>query len=524
MRRAWRSGRPFVSMPALVWGNAEAALRRFFLSAFPEQGLQAPGSGPRSRPIVKILISVLSAVVLTLSGAAAEKHEQPDKPEPLRGYIPIQLPSVSVPVVTRDGWLARGTISMFMVVRGQKNVETFCRYRPRVREAITVTVDKDPIPILKKKFQFENIGTLLHQAINEILPKPLVIRLHLLPIARLVGQGGVNLELPGTGSKCMALKKLPEEVLAMFEGENPEAKTFSVPDPEPKPRAEPRAEPRPELSKPAVRIIPQLLPPRSVPSRSASTPSKTSKIDVPAWESKAMGKKFQDPEKCQNLSKVWASGFHKAGGRTYWLGRAFTLDDDSDGAVDNVGFILKAEDRPDLYIYYFPGQGRQSVVTVPTLRLKDDRDVSAICFGQEEFKKPKEKIEAPEKPFKVPDLAAELAAKGEKAKDGFQAAGEPEKKAPGKPFLGGLGLVFAIAAAAGFVLILGAGAGYVIARRRLERRRKGRRGRHDRRRGPDRREREKPPEGDDRRKGEDRRSDAKRRTEEDRRMQGDRRQ
>ena len=175
---------------------------------------------------------MLSAVVLTLSSAAAEKHEQPDRPEPIRGYIPIQLPSFSVPVVAPDGWLGRGTISMFLVVRGQTNVETFCRYMPRVREAITLTVDQTPIPILKKKYQLEKIGTLLHQAINQNLPKPLVIRLHLLAIGWPMGMDAVDLELPGTDSKCMALKEIPEKVLALFRGEDPEAKTSSVPDPE----------------------------------------------------------------------------------------------------------------------------------------------------------------------------------------------------------------------------------------------------------------------------------------------------
>ena len=268
----------------------------------------------------------------------------------------------------------------------------------------------------------------------------------------------------------MALREISEQVLALFRGEDPEAKTSSVPDPDAKP--EPRAEFQPELPKSEVRIVPQLLPPGSVPSRSAPAPSKTSKTDIPAWKSNAQGQKFQDPENCQNLSKVWTPDYHKAGGRIYWLSRAFTLDDDNDGVVDNVGFILRAEDRPDLYIYYFPGQGRQSVVTVPTLRLKDDRDVLATCFGQEEFKKPRKMDETPKRPFKIPDLAAELAAKGDKAKDGLQEAGEPGKKAPGNPFLGGVGLVFAIATGAGVLLILGAGAGYVIARRRSERRRK----------------------------------------------------
>ena len=479
-----------------------------------------PGSGSRCKPIIKILISVLSAVVLTLSAASAEEHEPP-KPEPIRGYISIQLPSFSVPVVARDGWLGRGTISMFLVVRGQKNVEIFCRYMPRVREAITLTVDQTPIPILGQKYQLKKIGTLLHRAINEILPKPLIFRLHLLANGWPMGKDAVDLELPGTDSRCMALREIPEPVLALFRGENPEAKTSSVPDPEAGPK--PRTESRPELPKSEVRIIPRLLPPGSVPSRSASAPSKTSKIDIPAWQPNAQGQKLQDPNNFQNLSKVWAPGNHKAGGRTYWLGRAFTLDDDNDGVVDNVGFILKAEGRPDLYIYYFPGQGRQSVVTVPTLRRKDDRDVLAICFGQEEFKKPKEKDEAPERPFKVPDLAAELADKGKKAKDGLQAAGKPGKKAPGNLFLGGMGLVFAIAAGAGVVLILGAGVGYVIARRRSERRRKEGWGRSECRRGRDRREREKPPEEEERRKGKDRRGDAKRRTEENRRTEDDRR-
>ena len=302
-----------------------------------------PGSGSRSKPIIKILISVLSAVVLTLSAASAEGHEPP-KPEPIRGYISIQLPSFSVPVVARDGWLGRGTISMFLVVRGQKNVEIFCRYMPRVREAITLTVDQTPIPIPGQKYQLKKIGTLLHRAINEILPKPLIFRLHLLANGWSMGKDAVDLELPGTDSRCMALREIPEPVLALFRGENPEAKTSSVPDPEAGPK--PRTESRPELPKSEVRIIPRLLPPGSVPSRSASAPSKASKIDIPAWQPNAQGQKLQDPKNCRNLSNVWAPGNHKAGGRTYWLGRAFTLDDDNDGVVDNVGFILRPKTGP----------------------------------------------------------------------------------------------------------------------------------------------------------------------------------
>ena len=44
-------------------------------------------------------------MLLGLSGAAAEKHE----PEPVRfeGYIPVQLRSFSIPLISGDGWLGR---------------------------------------------------------------------------------------------------------------------------------------------------------------------------------------------------------------------------------------------------------------------------------------------------------------------------------------------------------------------------------------------------------------------------------
>jgi len=461
-----------------------------------------------SGQIIKYILPGLAVLLLSVSTAAAQKTEQPAKPEPIRGYIPVQLPSFSVPVLLRGGWLGRGTISMFLVVRGQKRVETFCRYMPRVREAITLTVDQNPIPITNRKYQLGKIGSLLHQAINKALPKPLVIRLHLLPIVRPMGKDAVVLELPGTDSTCMALKEIPEEVLAKFRGDDPEAKTSSLPDPEAEP--EPRAETKPALPASEVRIVPKILSPRPVPAE-----TKASKIDVPAWKTNAQGQKFQDPSQCLNLMEVWAPGYHKAGGRTYWLSRAFTLDDDNDGAVDNVGFVLKAEDRPDLYIYYFPGQGRQSVVTVPTLRLKDDRDVLGVCFGQEEYPKSMDKSE--QAAFKAPDLSSQLAARDAKAKDRIKAAGEPGKQEAENPFLSGPGLVFAIAGVAGVLLIAGGGVGYVIARRRSERRRKERRMRKERRLGGDRRERQEPPDGDERRKGEDRRDDDERRQDDNRR-------
>ena len=117
-----------------------------------------------------------------------------------------------------------------------------------------------------------------------------------------------------------------------------------------------------------------------------------------------------EPNGCVKLDDAWKQGFHKVSGAKYWLDRVFSIDENKDGAVDNIGFILKAEGKKDIFIYYFPTKGRQTVKAVPTLRLEDARVVLRTCFGQAEFKKPVIKKKEPLGGFKV-DLAKEMAAK-----------------------------------------------------------------------------------------------------------------
>lgn len=228
------------------------------------------------------------------------------------------------------------------------------------------------------------------------------------------------------------------------------------------------------------------------------------------------GKTAPDPKACRKLDKAWSPSIHKVSGTKYWLDRAFTLDDNNDGAVDNVGFLLKAEDKPEIYIYYFPGSGRQSVNTVPTLRLKDDREVPKICFGQAKFEKYKPPKKKQEGVFVVPDLAKQLKEKSEGKKGGAP----PKTKEIG--FLDGPGLFFVIAIGAGVLLVGGGGLGYALARRRIDRRRQERRKNKDRR-GDDRRQRDEPVSGKDKRSGKQRRKDDNRRDDGDRRKKGDRR-
>jgi len=179
---------------------------------------------------------------------------------------------------------------------------------------------------------------------------------------------------------------------------------------------------------------------------------------------------------CRNLKDHWRAGFHQVSGRNYWLEKAFTLDDDNDDVADNVGFVLKADGRADLFIYYFPGQGRQSVITAPSLRLDDDREVRMTCLGQQEY--------------------TEAGALSEAAK------GKPK---PANGFLDGPGMIFVIATGAGLVLIGLASVCYVRSRRKKERRREDRR--------QQKRRRNEGREGDDRGKASDRRKDEEQRLE-----------
>ncbi len=438
---------------------------------------------------------MLGLLFLPLPAQGAEKPLEP--PQEIQGFIPVQLRTFSIPTLSGNGWLGRGPLTMVLVVRGERGVSRLCRYMPRVLEAITLTVDQNPVPIINDKYQLDEIGAPLHKAINRALPKPLVIRLHLFPVVRKVGKNAEVLVLRGTDENCMGLKEMPPDLALMLRAKNPEAKTFQAP----------ASKDQPE-SRPAPIRVSSQPPPGAVAEPSFIV--RMVKAETPQI--------LTDPKKCKKIKEVWSSGFHKISKTQYWLNRAFTLDEDHDGAVDNIGFILKADDKADLFIYYFPGPGRQSVSIAPMLRLKDDRGVKKTCFGQESFKKPL--VVKKELPggFKVPDLAQEV--KDRDAKANKPGLPKPAKK---KSFMGGAGLVFAIVMGTGLLLVIGGGAGYALARRRSDRRRKNRRRNKERRTG-DRRQREESLTGEDKRKGGDRRAEGSRRKEEERRAGEDRRE
>ena len=104
----------------------------------------------------------------------------------------------------------------------------------------------------------------------------------------------------------------------------------------------------------------------------------------------------------KDLGNFWEAGEHDIRGTMYWLAGVSTMDTDNDGQVDNVVFKIKSKGHVDNVIRYF-GTGRLSGQSIPTLRLKDDRDVTRLCPGTLAFAEPKpeeEKAEAPPPPKK----------------------------------------------------------------------------------------------------------------------------
>ena len=378
---------------------------------------------------------------------------------------------------------------MFVIVRGQKNVKAFCRYLPRVHAAITLTVDRNLVPVVNGKYQLKDTQRRFLEAINQFLPKPLVIKLHLLPVARIIGKGAVDLELPGTNENCMSILEIPADVLEMLEAENKRINKSAS---------------RATKAKKSVSLT---LKPASRKSRRKYIPPS---VTVEAKKSDIPAEKTPDPGKCKKLNELWSEGFHKVSGRKYWLGQAFTLDDNNDDVVDNVGFLLQSEGRPDVYIYYFPGPGLQSVITVPSLRLANDRDAKMVCAGHNEFNNPEDVSHAPQKTAEASERAKLTGDTNEVLEAGK--GGHSSNNG----FFEGSGLYFVIAVGVGVLLIAFAGIYFFISKRKSVRRRKHRRQRKNRRR-QNRRQRQVSPEGEDKRETEERRAPPERRDEDERR-------
>jgi hypothetical protein len=172
----------------------------------------------------------------------------------------------------------------------------------------------------------------------------------------------------------------------------------------------------------------------------------------------------------RDLINFWSPGEHIIEGKKFWLSGVFTIDLDSDGRVDDVGFKIKAEGRIGNILNYFPStEGRISGKTVDSLKLEDERDIHRLCPGNLTFERADPvAIAKQEKKFAANQVKAIAAAGGDKAAADEEAAPEEEEEEIEEPKKTTSNIILIFAAVA-MVLLLAGGIGLALALRNITR-------------------------------------------------------
>jgi hypothetical protein len=386
--------------------------------------------------------------------------------------IQIQLHDIIAPAVYPDGRRTTTTITFFLGVARDRDLKTICNRLPTVRDALVVAINREPVPAIGRYLDAQRAAPRLKKAVNDALGAALVLDVNMIPgvpreKTHIVPRGGGD-QLP-SGSKvpspsyatgttgCRRVGALPPEVAQQARA----VLTARASEVETQARAlapgQPEATPSPREKPPTAPL-----------ARAPALPPGT---------------------KCdRRVEEFWPFGEHIVAGDRYRLERVFTVDDDRDGRVENVGFLLRAPGRPDLLMFYFDAEGKPSAATVLTLKRDDDGDIGRLCFGQVFY------------------------GTAESAQEAARRSGAPAR--PGQSALPGfVTLLIATAGAAGILLGAGALVGFLIARKRkTDRRQRLERRFSERRKGPDPRHT-----GAEQRSGKDRRSGQDRRQQPDRR-------
>ncbi len=174
----------------------------------------------------------------------------------------------------------------------------------------------------------------------------------------------------------------------------------------------------------------------------------------------------------RDLASFWSPGEHEIEGQKFWLSGVFTVDLDSDGRVDDVGFKIKSEGKIGNILNYFPStEGRHSGKTIDSLKLDDDRDIHRLCPGNITFERA-DPVALAKKELPAANQVRALVKEGDKnvetpvevVPEDVAQEPEPPKKKTSKAVL--------IVAAIAMVLLLAGGIGLAMALRNITRSKK----------------------------------------------------
>ncbi len=165
---------------------------------------------------------------------------------------------------------------------------------------------------------------------------------------------------------------------------------------------------------------------------------------------------------CAPLSDYWRPAAFLVDGKVYHLARIFTIDQNGDNVVDNVGFILESAQAGALIVRYHARPGMFSASTVHGLGIEDGTAIARLCFGESTFSRTQVEAAPPlVVPFRIPNLAAQL-------KEKEASALPPAKPKSPEPPLEAHEIAFGMTFF-GVATLLGGAIAFVVIRRRRRR-------------------------------------------------------
>jgi len=164
------------------------------------------------------------------------------------------------------------------------------------------------------------------------------------------------------------------------------------PDPQAEPKDEPKAvavTPKPALAAPES--FKELTPRQTFTPATDTEPAQKIPGPLPPVIAPNPVVKPADPQAAcdYRLSEIWESQVIKIENVEHWMARAFTLDLNADGEVDNISFTFVAKDESERVIHYTTAPGEISGRMYPALSLPDESVIRRLCFDDLTYKKPK---------------------------------------------------------------------------------------------------------------------------------------
>jgi hypothetical protein len=435
-----------------------------------------------------VALVVVSGTALFAPNASAEE------------FVTIRMRPQAMPFVTPDGTTVKRIVNFFMTTTrsGRRGV---CAQRAEIKSIFLVNTYNRRLADAKWRYDLMNLASDLYRALEPLFGRELLVAVHLsLGMPEHDRKGNEVQKRLEELEDCVTVRTLPRDVVTARYSDALAAPVRSLAtDAENATQATAAAAQKSgeEVSDKPFETHPQM---KAGPQ--AEIDFAKTKIKAPPPEGK--------PGECNfEISDLWQPAWVTIDKEKFRIAKAFTLDADANGKIDDVSFVLKREDDSEMansYLALHAGGGPP----IKGLTLDDPLMIFRLCAGSHEFGMPgaEMKSEAADRP----DLAAEVAAriKGEEP----EPAAEPDAADFWR-------WVAAIVAITSVVLALAVLIVFYLLMR-SDRRRKRDRRRKKRRKG-DRRRRDDGPKGEERRSGQDRREDEDRRTEEPRRQKADRR-